>query len=127
MTEALREAQPRLNYEASGDAPERTVAVREKTTLVHMMSEIGAGVFVAWETCSRCGRRVWVCQCTGGPKEPDYIARWREEHLASKPLLPGARPAPQSDATSDLVSAGIDHTIEELRKRAEEGTTDVDF
>lgn len=43
-----------------------------------MMTEIGDGVFVAWSSCRKCGKRVYECRCVGGPVEPDYIKRWRE-------------------------------------------------
>ncbi len=87
-TEALTEAQPAqpdaaavpaVDYETAGETPERTITRRENGEIVMMMTEIGDGVFVAWDRCNRCAVHIRDCVCAGGPKERDVIARWREE------------------------------------------------
>lgn len=61
-------------------------------TDLNMMTEIGDGVFVAWSNCRKCNARVASCKCSGGPVEPEYIKRWRDDKRFAKEL--GERPEP---------------------------------
>lgn len=58
----------------------RTVT-RERGDEFWMMTEIGDGTFVQWGNCTKCTKRVRDCQCVGGPVEPDYMKRWRDERF----------------------------------------------
>lgn len=49
---------------------------------LHMMTEIGDGVFVQWSTCRRCAERVADCTCKEGPQEPTYMKAWRDQRFA---------------------------------------------
>lgn len=57
-----------------------TVTTGDDTDL-HMMSEIGDGVFVSWTNCRRCSKRVYDCKCEGGPVEPHYMKPWRDKRF----------------------------------------------
>jgi hypothetical protein len=62
----------------------RTVAHRVVTpddTDLHMMTEIGDGVFVQWSNCRRCNARVGACSCQDGPQEPTYMKTWRDQRF----------------------------------------------
>lgn len=48
---------------------------------MNMMTEIGDGVFVQWSTCRKCTKRVYDCKCVGGPVEPPYMKKWRDDRF----------------------------------------------
>ena len=86
---------------------------------LHMMTEIGDGVFVAWTNCRTCTKRVANCKCAGGPVEPPYMVRWRQERF-EKEL--NARPEPPIEAIPMLLSwlRGRGYTITKPRGAGEE-------
>jgi hypothetical protein len=53
----------------------------DKDDDLHMMTEIGDGVFVQWSNCRKCSKRVYDCKCTGGPVAPDHIAKWLNDRF----------------------------------------------
>lgn len=87
---------------------------------LHMMTEIGDGVFVAWSGCRRCGVRVYDCKCTDGPKAPDHIDQWRQKRFA-KDL--NTRPEPSYELLPSLITwleeRGYDVT-KSVKKQLEE-------
>lgn len=85
MTETI----PHNDYETTDGTPAVEHGTHEPRTVkrttttgdeveVHMMSEIGDGVFVQWSQCSSCTKGITTCTCAGGPQEPAYISRWRD-------------------------------------------------
>lgn len=59
-----------------------TITDEDGNGTLHMMTEIGDGVFAAWDRCRRCNKAIKSCQCPGGPVEPEYMQRWREERFS---------------------------------------------
>lgn len=68
---------------------------------LHMMTEIGDGIFVAWTECRRCQVRVYDCKCPEGPAEPPYMKKWRDERF-EKDL--NARPDPSYELIPSVIS-----------------------
>lgn len=116
MTETIPDVIPKNEYETTEGTPAvahgthqpRTI-VRTNTTgddvSVYMMSEIGDGVFVQWSQCATCSKPVGGdpgrdCGCPDGPKEPGYIAKWREQRF-DRSL--NARPEPDFEALPSVV------------------------
>lgn len=111
MSETIPETIPKNEYETTEGTPAvphgthqpRTV-VRTNTTgdevSTYMMSEIGDGVFVQWSQCTACSKQVSACTCQDGPKEPDYIGRWRDQRF-DRSL--NARPEPDFTALPGVV------------------------
>ena len=52
--------------------------------MFHVQSQIGDGVFVAWDHCRRCNQAISNCACKGGPQEPKYVTEWRLEYMAKQ-------------------------------------------
>ncbi len=69
---------------------------------IHMMTEIGDGVFVAWTNCRRCTKRVYDCTCNGGPVEPHYMEKWRNVDRFAKEM--NARPDPSYEMLDSVVA-----------------------
>lgn len=59
----------------------RLIEASDGGTIKVMMSEIGDGVFVAWDICHRCKLHVAQCSCVGAPTEPPHITHWRDERF----------------------------------------------
>lgn len=93
----------------------------------YYLSDDGYGTKIAWDTCHRysggCGQMLMSCNCTGGPKEPYYITRWRIEAkggvfervktavttsvrsaLGKEPV---GRSAPKPKSMSDFIDADV--------------------
>jgi hypothetical protein len=75
---------------------------------LHMMTEIGDGVFVQWSQCSRCGKHVSECADAGGPLEPDYMKVWRNQRFQ------------QSFAERGIEPLATPYKVRELLKEAQE-------
>lgn len=71
----------------------RTVQHTRPDGSVHMMTEIGDGIFVAWATCRTCSKQVPACTCKGGPVEAEYMSRWRDERFTKSFDRRGVEPA----------------------------------
>lgn len=82
---------------------------------LHMMTEIGDGVFVQWSQCRKCTKSVYDCKCAGGPQEPEYMTRWRDDRF--KKTL-NERPDPSYDLLPSV--------IEWLKERGYEVTKSVE-
>lgn len=83
--------------------------------IVQMMSEIGDGVFVAWSTCRSCRNQIVECACPGGPVEPEYMQKWRDERFTKSFDRRGALPAlPELLRTRDR---RIDAVVRLLRSK----------
>lgn len=54
--------------------------------MFHVLSQIGDGVFVAWDRCHNGVSRhpISECKCKGGPTEPPYVTKWREEFITKR-------------------------------------------
>ena len=87
----------------------RTTKHFDDGELVHMMTEIGDGTFVAWTECRACKKRVKDCTCPGGPVEPEYMMRWRDQRFTHSFERRHAPPAlPEAIRTRDrLVNAAL--------------------
>lgn len=83
---------PKHTYETVAGTEPVAHAAHEPRTLVgttttgdvkalKMMTEIGDGVFVAWDTCKRCGKHISHCACPDGPQEPHYMQAWRDKRF----------------------------------------------
>ena len=100
-TEARPEAQPqpakpRTSYvDRTPTGSLRLIERREtKKGLVAMMSEVQHGIFVGWDMCHSCATHIRKCVCEGGPTEPPYVRRWREErnpHTTTPVSIPTKR------------------------------------
>lgn len=68
---------------ADGQEVRRT---QGKTGMFHVLSQIDDGVHVAWDMCRGGGQTHSIanCQCRGGPVEPPYVTKWREEWIAKR-------------------------------------------
>ena len=71
----------------------RTVQHSRPDGSVHMMTEIGDGTFVAWTTCRACSKQTSACTCKGGPVEPEFMQRWRDERFTKSFERRSAEPA----------------------------------
>lgn len=85
-----------------------------------MMTEIGDGVFVNWSQCASCSKLVDDCGCTGGPKEPAYMTKWRDERFQ---ITLNARPEVEFTVLPKVVTALKQHglkvfTEDELKEYA---------
>lgn len=124
---------PKTEYETAGVEPLRVITKREDAAVVVMMTEIGPGVFVGWDRCNGCGAHVAECACAGGPKEADYVKRWREERqtAAARTFTAAAPKQPQTDQaagdsdTRQNVDTGLDNAKAALAARA--ASLPVDF
>lgn len=76
-----------VTVDENGETAEGIKVQRTQGTspqMFHVLSEIGDGVFVAWDFCRRDGKPISQCTCKQGPEEPKYVTQWRLEHLASR-------------------------------------------
>ena len=119
-TEAPNEAPavPSMSYQTSGTEPNRTIAQSAGGTVVHMMSEIEGGLFVAWDRCSACHTHISHCECPDGPTESQIIGRWRAERNP-KPRSITSRPTDESTEESGItakIDAGLDQALDAVRE-----------
>ena len=69
------------------DAVTRSKEVSYEGEKFHMLSQIDDGVFVAWDRChssSTTRHSIPDCKCKGGPTEPHYVTKWREEWIEKR-------------------------------------------
>lgn len=131
-TEVVAEATQYATYEYFGDSPNRTVIQRSGDALL-MMSEIGEGIFVGWETCSACLQRVKACGCSTGPAEPSYVTAWRKERWERKQRISPPRVShgdvsnPPDLEVAESVSNGLSSAIAAVQTERELGNEDVGF
>lgn len=61
---------------------------------------------VGWDTCFKCHLMVSNCSCKGGPVEPDYVRKFRQDKLPTpvSKAVPGksASPSSQVPVSSDV-------------------------
>lgn len=91
--ETVEGTNPFENQEQPHEA--RTMTRTEPDGTVYMMTEIEDGVFVQWSACKGCSKGPATCKCSGGPKAPDYILKWRDERFEKslRHRKPSERPA----------------------------------
>ena len=112
----------------------RTTKHFDDGELVQMMTEIGDGTFVAWTDCRACKKRVKDCACPGGPVEPEYMMKWRDQRFTHSFTRRHAPPAlPEAIRTRDrLINAalrylrGLEWTIEPPAQPVEEPDFEFD-
>lgn len=85
----------------------RTIRQLRNNSLTQMMSEIDDCLFAAWAECRKCKKHVANCTCTGGPTEPEYITRWRQERFASG--ITNRLPQGQVDDLNPAVHTKVDN------------------
>lgn len=115
---------PKNEYEVTDGTPAVPHGTHQPRTLTrttttgdevstYMMSEIGDGVFVQWSKCATCSSSVGSCGCQDGPKEPDYISRWRDKRFDGSL---NARPEPDFEALPGVVKYLKSHGYTVLTK-----------
>lgn len=107
-----------VSYETSGTEPNRTIAQSAGGTVVHMMSEIDGGLFVAWDRCSACHTHISHCECPDGPTESEIIGRWRAERNP-KPRSNTATSRDESTGEAGItakIDAGLDQALDAVRE-----------
>ena len=91
-------ADPEVQHEA------RTQHRVDPDGTLHMMTEIGDGVFVQWSQCARCGKGITECKDAGGPVEPEYMQRWRTQRFAKSFAERGIAPRATPFAVRELLA-----------------------
>jgi hypothetical protein len=98
----------------------------------HCLSEIDDGVFVAWDRChssTTTRHSISECKCKGGPTEPPYVTKWREEWIEKRTkaqvkavaaLKKDARQNAGLEPLAATVSDGIDAAKEAVQAAATE-------
>jgi hypothetical protein len=97
VTTAGTPAEPEVQHEP------RTMRRNEAGGEIYMMTEIGDGVFVQWSQCATCAKHVGECGCPGGPKEPDYMTRWRTQRFTQSFADRGVEPRATPYAVRQLL------------------------
>lgn len=81
--------------------------------MFHALSQIGEGVYVAWDTCRRCNLQLRKCECKTGPMEPGYITKWREEFLGKPVKTKKEKETPVQVAVPDpVLTDKVDQALE---------------
>ena len=91
-------ADPEVQHEA------RTQHRIDPDGTLHMMTEIGDGVFVQWSQCARCGKHISECKDADGPVEPEYMQRWRTQRFAKSFAERGIAPRATPYAVRELLA-----------------------
>lgn len=77
--------------------------------MFHVLSQIDDGVFVAWDRCrSTNSHPISECTCKGGPTEPPYVTKWREEYLAKR----DKKAAKEADKALDVLERRIETPVQ---------------
>lgn len=94
----VRTDEKRLTEDATPETPKQVTPDTDAVTRskerssyegekFHMLSQIDDGVFVAWDRChstSSSRHSIPDCKCKGGPTEPHYVTKWREEWIEKR-------------------------------------------